>query len=155
MLNIGSWADKWNICDEALDELYRFLWSFPTATKNGLNEAGVQSLVKLEASVKKCRLWRNNSGALPTPGGFMRFGLGNESEAINKQFKSSDLIGIRPVKITEEHLGKTIGQFLCREVKAGDWKYSATPREIAQKNFIDLINLMGGDAAFANGEGTI
>jgi len=95
-------------------------------------------------------------GAMASPNGsFVRFGLANDSQAVNAVFKSSDLIGIRPVLITQEFVGKTIGQFVAREVKKHDWVYKNTPREKAQKSFIDLINNLGGDAAFATGEGTL
>ena len=157
MLNIGEWAEKWGISPEAIEELQRFLWATPLPLpRNGLSEAGVQSMIKLEASFKGCRLWRNNVGAFQAPDGAMiRFGLANESKSMNEQIKSADLIGIRPIKITQAHVGKVIGQFLSREAKAADWKYTATQREQAQLAWINLITLLGGDACFANREGTI
>lgn len=120
------------------------------------SESAIQSLLRLEASQKGCRLWRNNVGALYTKeGNFIRYGLANESSAINKVIKSADLIGIRPIKITPDMIGKTIGQFLSREIKKPNWKYTGNSREQAQLAWINLINSLGGDACFATGEGTI
>lgn len=121
-----------------------------------MNETSLINVIKLEASRKSARLWRNNVGATYTPeGSFIRYGLANESKAINKILKSSDLIGIKTVVITPDMVGKTIGQFLAREVKPTGWKFSGTEREVAQQNFINLINSLSGNAAFATEEGTL
>jgi hypothetical protein len=121
-----------------------------------MSERNIQDKIRLEASAKGVRLWRNNVGAVKYPdGSFVRFGLANDSASINAVFKSSDLIGIRPVVITQEMVGTTIGQFVAREVKPDWWVYKNTNHEQAQKSFIDLINSLGGDAAFCNREGTL
>lgn len=60
---------------------------------------------------------------------------------------SSDLIGIRPIRITEEHVGKVIGQFVAIETKAPGMKSKATE---AQKTFLALIERFGGLAALAD-----
>jgi len=85
----------------------------------------------------------------------VRFGLGNESSALNARFKSSDLIGWRPVLITPDMVGKIIAQFMARECKYEGWTYHGSEREKAQKAFIDLVVAEGGDACFATGTGTI
>ncbi len=121
-----------------------------------LSEAEVLNIVKLEAAKKNIHLWRNNVGAVHTDDGrFLRYGLANESFATNKIIKSGDLIGIRPVLITPDLIGVTIGQFVSRETKNSAWKYSATEREKAQLAWAVLINKLGGDAAFATGEGSL
>lgn len=118
-----------------------------------MSESDIQARVRLEASKKGIRLWRNNVGVLRNEdGGYVRYGLANDSALINAVFKSSDLIGIRPVTITQDHVGTTIGQFIAREVKSKDWKYLGTQREKAQKAFIDFINRLGGDADFTTGD---
>lgn len=121
-----------------------------------ISESGVLSDIRLEASQLGCRLWRNNVGATYTQSGqFMRFGLANDSAALNRAIKSADLIGIKPVLITQAHLGTVIGQFLSREVKHPGWKYAGTERERAQLAWAELINSLGGDACFAVGRGTL
>lgn len=122
-----------------------------------MKEHDIQRLIQLEASARGARLWRNNVGATYTSDGrFLRFGLANESEQMNKIIKSSDLIGIKPIIITQEMVGKKIGQFICREVKKEDWKFNGkNERDIAQWNWIELIKNLGGDAEFTNRVGSI
>lgn len=142
-----EWAKKWNIPIEAIQE-YRALVGIdvPVATDpSAKTEAGATKLIRLEAAHKGVHLWRNNVGAtMDENGNFIRYGLANDTAAMNRKIKSSDLIGIRPD-----------GRFICREVKKPGWRYTGTAREKAQLKFIELINSMGGDAAFATGEGTI
>lgn len=155
----ADWVARWNIPPGAIAELQtRVLGldgSQPGATA-GTSEAAVQNLVRLEAIRKGGRLWRNNVGAGYTEdGSFLRWGLANDSAQVNMVVKSADLIGLRPVKIEARHVGQVIGQFVSREVKSGGWKYSGTPREVAQLNWATLVNTLGGDAAFATAEGTL
>ena len=120
------------------------------------SEARVQSEIRLEAVRAGVRLFRNNSGAFKDDTGrLVRYGLGNESAALNAALKSSDLIGLRPRLITLADVGTTIAQFLARECKHPNWKYHGSDAEIAQKAFIDLVTTEGGDAAFATEVGTL
>jgi len=97
-------------------------------------------------------LWRNNVGVFVDERGIpIRFGLANESKQMNQNIKSSDLIGIQPVLITQEMVGTIIGQFVAREVKTDGWEYTGTPREQAQLRFIELVISKGGDACFTTG----
>jgi hypothetical protein len=121
-----------------------------------MREAGILSEVRLEASEKGCRLWRNNVGATYTDKGhFIRYGLANDSAQLNAVLKSADLIGIRPIVITPAHVGKIIGQFVSREIKQSNWRYTGTDREKAQLSWAELIISLGGDACFATGKGTL
>jgi hypothetical protein len=121
-----------------------------------MSESGIQAKVLLRASQEGMRLWRNNVGALQdATGRYVRYGLANDTPKLNKVFKSSDLIGLRTVTITQDMVGKAIGQFVALEVKKEGWTYKGTDHEKAQKAFIDFINGMGGYAAFCNGEGEI
>lgn len=121
-----------------------------------MSEAAVGVQVRLEASRLGIRLWRNNVGAgYMQDGSFIRWGLCNDSAAVNAKIKSADLIGIRPVLITPEMVGRTIGQFVSREVKAADWRWRGTDRERAQLAWAELVNSLGGDAAFTTGPGSL
>ena len=154
---MDEWARKWNIQPAALADLRNWLGLIHDGRITaGLSEAAVQSLIRLEATRKGARLWRNNVGATVTPeGSFIRYGLANESSAVNARVKSADLIGIRPVLITQDHVGCTIGQFTSREVKAANWRYTGNDREQAQLRWAELILSLGGNACFATGEGTL
>jgi hypothetical protein len=101
-------------------------------------------------------LWRNNVGALQTPAGaWVRFGLANDSPALNKRLKSADLIGVRRVLIGPQHIGHTIGQFVSREAKHATWRPGEDPaRETAQFAWAALVNSWGGDARIVTGPGS-
>lgn len=157
MNQLYDWAIRHQVPMAALQELQRMFGVFgaegqPVAREDGLSEAAVQNNVRLEASRVGCRLWRNNVGGNDKG---LRWGLANDSAAVNKVLASSDLIGIRPVLITPAHVGRTVGQFLAREVKEQGWNYTGTEREVAQFNFIKLVTSLGGDACFANKEGSL
>ena len=119
-----------------------------------MNEATVQAKVRLMASQRGWILWRNNVGVLLDSRGIpVRFGLANDSKIVNKNYKSADLIGIKPIRITQDMVGTTIGQFISRECKHPLWKFNPNDEhELAQARWIELINLMGGDASFSVGE---
>lgn len=154
-----QWAHDFGIPLHALQNLQQRmgLLSLPPLPQlQGKDEAYIQTLLRLEASQKGVRLFRNNVGALKDVAGrLVRYGLANDSAKVNETIKSGDLIGIRPVVITPQHVGHILGQFVSREVKAPGWQFSGTPRELAQQNWANLINSLGGDACFANSSGTI
>ena len=151
---LSTWAAKWGVSHAAVVELQRemgLVSTDPEAT-DGSSEAAVMNRVRLEESARGGRLFRNNVGAgILQDGSFVRWGLANESKQMNERIKSSDLIGIRPVLISPTHVGQTFGLFIAREVKAGNWRFTGTAREVAQRRFLDLITSLGGDAAFATG----
>lgn len=156
---LTEWAIRWGVPPQAIAELQTQCLGLDGTLPHpgqGKSEAAVQANVRLEAARKGCRLWRNNVGAgYSEDGSFMRWGLANDSAKVNKVLKSADLIGIRPRVIQPGDVGKLIGQFLSREIKAEGWSYTGTPREVAQLNWCNLINSLGGDASFATSEGSI
>lgn len=120
------------------------------------SETELQQQIRLHLARQGSPVLRNNSGASKDMNGrLIRFGLGNDSAKINKNFKSADLIGIRPVMITPEMVGKVMGQFLAVEVKHPGWKFPKPTNKAefarcnAQKNFLDWVNRHGGYGVFA------
>lgn len=120
------------------------------ASVSAKSEASVQAEVRIAASAKGWRLFRNNVGVLRDERGIpVRFGLANDSKQLNAIVKSADLLGVRPVLITQEMVGTIIGQFVSVEVKAAGWKPSKSNKhEQAQRNWADMIHAMGGHAVF-------
>ena len=159
-MNLNAWALRHNIPNSALEDL-RAEFGLVNDTPIGSplevkSEAAIQNLVRLEASAKGLRVWRNNVGVLMDERGIpVRYGLANDSKQMNTHIKSSDLIGIRPVLITQEMVGSTIGQFVAREVKAGSWRYTGSARELAQLRYLELVVSLGGDGQFCNAEGSL
>ena len=118
-------------------------------------EAHASQEVRNRASDWKARLFRNNSGVLMNDVGVpVRFGLGNESQKMNKQFKTGDFVGWFPVTITPDMVGKEIAVFANIEAKALGFKiksvYPINSREFAQNKFNELVRKNNGIAGFAS-----
>ena len=157
---LEEWAARHGIGPVALVDLKAAVLGLDlpgSAPLSGMSEAAVSSRVRLEAVQAGVRLWRNNVGALLDKRGVpVRFGLANESKEQNARIKSGDLIGIRPIRVTPAHVGLVIGQFVSREIKAGDWKFNPNDaHEAAQLAWATLVRSLGGDACFANRGGTL
>jgi hypothetical protein len=118
-------------------------------------ESVVAKHVRLEhATHYQGYLWRNQSGAFvePETGRMIRFGLANDSAQLNKKIKSSDYIGITPVTITPDMVGRTVGVFTAIETKDSEWRrIPSDARATAQAAFMDLVTGVGGIAGFATG----
>lgn len=155
MMTLHEWAARWRLPQQALDELAAC--SIHQGQSSEMSESGVQSRVRLEAAKAGVYLWRNNVGAgkLAEGGRFIRFGLANDSAALNKAVKSADLIGGRPIVITQAMVGHRVLQFWSREIKRADWHYTGTMEECAQLQWATLINGLGGNAKIVNGAGSI
>lgn len=154
MTTIDDWARYYGISQQAVTNLRQILSHVDYCEPGvaGKSEASAQRSVRLDAATKGVLMFRNNVGATKTEGGgFIRYGLANDTATLNAACKSSDLIGIKPVLITPAHVGTTIGQFCAREVKKPSWKYTGTEREKAQLKFIEIITAKGGDAKFTIG----
>ena len=161
---LRMWGTRNGVSRAALAELEGLLGiagraalSDPEAAGEPGSESRQQSLIRLEAAKKDIILWRNNVGAFKTDeGGYVRYGLANDSQAMNERIKSSDLIGIRRKVVTPEMLGSVVGVFVARECKKEGWTLRASDKHAgAQQTFINLVNAYGGDAAFATGEGSL
>lgn len=153
-MTLHQWAVRWRIPPAALADLQQLMGVAEPAIPSvpGVSEAAAQQLIRLDESRKGNRLWRNNNGAtLDETGRMIRFGLANDSAALSKQIKSSDLIGITPHCVTAADIGRLIGVFTSIEVKRSNWVYKGTPREVAQLAWISLILSMGGIARFDTG----
>lgn len=147
-MNIHDWAIRHSISSQAMSELLTMPLPWSSSTQG--TEAAIQQDIRLAASRIGADLWRNNNGAAQLNGGrHIRFGLGNDSPRINKEFKSSDLIGITPVMVTQRHVGRILGVFTAVEVKHGGWSWSGSERELAQWKYLQLVNSKGGFATFA------
>lgn len=157
---LHNWSIRHHVSLQALQELHVLMTStvplLHPATIQNTSENEVQAHVRVAASLGGDVLWRNNVGVLPDARGVpVRFGLCNDSKAVNDRCKSADLIGIKRVTVTPAHVGSTLGVFYAREVKRAGWRYTGTPREVAQLRFIEAVVAMGGDAGFACGEGDL
>lgn len=116
------------------------------------SEAVIQTNTRLLAAYNGLECWRNNVGACEdATGRLIRYGLGNDSVQLNREIKSSDLIGITPVLITPAHIGQTLGVFTAFECKNSDWHYSASDkRAVAQLRFHEIVRKAGGFAGFVS-----
>lgn len=108
-----------------------------------MSETDSTKLIRLKYSQDpNVVLWRNNVGVLiDKTGRPVRYGLANESKAMNNRYKSADLIGIRRVTITPDMVGSVVGVFMSVEVKT--LTGSVKP---AQQSWADLIASYGGIA---------
>lgn len=102
----------------------------------------------------KCVLFRNNVGAFKDKGGqWVRYGIANESAAMNKHTKSSDRIGWTPVVITQEMVGKEIAVFTAIEMKKEGYKPSGKAQVEhyeAQQKFCNSVSRAFGIAGIAD-----
>lgn len=152
-MSIEAWAQRWGVPPQALAELGAYLTADapklapPRAVPR--SEADIVALARLNGSRAGMRLWRNNNGATyDGQGRFIRYGLANESERLNKALKSPDLVGWRTVVIDVAHVGRPMAQFVGIECKAPGWRYRGDGREVAQQKFLTLIETAGGHARF-------
>ena len=152
---ITEWAAKWGVSPEALADLRSQLLGdqFEPKVMSGRSESAVQSTVRLNARKRGVILWRNNVGvAQDQAGNPIRFGLCNESQKVNKNTKSSDLIGITPIEIHPRHVGTTFGVFTAVECKHGSWnpRKKLDSHELAQLKYLEIVRANGGIGFFAN-----
>lgn len=149
-MNINEWAIKHRVPRAALAELLAMFNLDPPPTpidEPSLigSEAAVLACVRLEASRKGWRLFRNNLGAGKLENGsFVRWGLCNDSAKLNESIKSSDLVGW-----TDD------GRFVGVECKEPGWRYTGNDHEAAQRKWLELIVAAGGVGKFVSGPGQL
>lgn len=131
--------------------------AMPTVEPSGKpgSESRQQGLVRLDAAKNGVWLTRNNVGALLDERNVpVRYGLANESKEQNKAVKSADLIGMWPLLIGPQHVGKVIGQFVSIEMKHEGWTFNPKDtHEAGQLNWCNFVIAKGGFACFATGPG--
>lgn len=153
---IQEWAIQHGISALAYHELVNILKapSIPlTLSKvTPQSEAAVQQKTMLSWSQMGGVLWRNNVGVAEGPNGRpVRYGLANLSKRMNEQVKSSDLIGITPVRIIPEMIGRTVGIFTAPECKHGSWHWGEDKhREVPQNSYHEIVRSLGGIAGFVS-----
>lgn len=119
------------------------------------SEGEVQNECRLLAPYLGLHLFRNNVGQLPDENGRpVRYGLANDSKALNREVKSGDLIGWELVTITPGMVGKTLPVFASVETKPEGW---TPPRPTNKKEYaryeaqlvwLNLVLAAGGRAQF-------
>lgn len=153
MTDLRTWALRHGISDHALADLAALLGQAAgIGQEANASESRAQSEIRLAAPSLGMRLFRNNVGVLKNEDGRpVRYGLANDSAALNKRLKSSDLIGWRRLAIGPEHVGATVAQFVAIECKAPGWRYRGDDHEEAQQRFLALAAVDGAYARFATG----
>lgn len=158
MNDYGEWARRHPAAAAELAQLIGGMpWAIGAENK-GKSEGWAQQQVRIKAAHAGAYSWRNNVGSTPAkcpdcgakhpP---VRFGLANDSTALNEKMKSSDLILAIPRLISPEMVGTTIAQFGSIECKRPGWKYSGKGREAGQSAWLALVQSMGGYATFSTG----
>lgn len=107
-------------------------------------EAPLLSAFATRASILGSRLFRNHVGHhLLANGRRITSGLAPGS---------ADLIGLTPVVITPDMVGKTVAMFLSVEAKRPGWKEPKTPNKTrrGQIAWQAMINSLGGNAGTAS-----
>lgn len=159
MFDLISWAIKHRVSMAALDELQRAFGHMPelgSGANYGDSESKVQAQVRMGAQPHGFQLFRNNVGAMKDERGIpVRYGLANDTAALNKVVKSSDLIGWKSEQwLHPETFQPTkIARFVALECKRADWPgYNPEDKhERAQQRFLELVVSSGGIGQFTTG----
>jgi hypothetical protein len=157
MTSYDEWAARWPeaaadlaaITNTALDQ---------GRTPDGASESRATQEVRLSVAAQGAKSFRNNVGATPAKCKHcgerarpVRYGLANDSPAMNQAIKSADLILAIPRTIRPQDVGSTIAQFGSVEVKPPGWTFTGKGREASQMAWANLINSLGGYGVFSTG----
>lgn len=115
-------------------------------------ETTIQQKIQVYASKLGWRLFRNNCGLAwtgkPIPGGQGTIVLQNARRIrFGLAVGSSDLIGWRSIKVTQDMVGKRMAQFVAVEVKTESGKPTRD-----QETFLAVVWAAGGHAQIARSE---
>ena len=149
-MTLEEWAVRWALPPQAIAELQEATAATHTPYSDR-SEAAVAADCRLALGRYGVVTMRNNVGVLEDRNGRpVRYGLCNETPAMNKVLKSADDICILPYTVTPQDIGRKLGIFLGVEHKKANWVYSGDGREAAQSNFQRMVNAAGGVGLFAN-----
>lgn len=110
---------------------------------NDRTETAIQNAIRLVLSKLGLRLFRNNIGLATFPDGSkVEYGLGPGT---------SDLIGWRPVVVTQDMVGRRLAVFAAVEVKKPGHKTSKKRLE-EQINFLEQVVKAGGIGVMCDDE---
>ena len=112
-------------------------------SKNLWPEAESMARIRLAAAEHNTPLFRINSGAFRNPSGRL-VQVGGPHWP--------DYFGIYPKVITADDVGKTLGQFIAIEAKAGGFTHPRNARERNQEAFLTRLQEYGALAQFSTGE---
>lgn len=159
MNSYEEWAARFPGAAAALAQTLNAVQSAPVDGGGGKSEGWAQQQVRLKAAHAGWLTWRNNVGATPSkcpdcnaPQRVVRYGVANDSAKLNAKVKSADLLGIRPLLITPELLGHTVGQFVSIEVKKPGHRFTGKGREAPQAAWASIVTRAHGFATFSTGE---
>lgn len=154
-MTFEEWAEKWKLPPEAISELNQLSSAF-SQPESDVSENAVASECRVLLGKLDIISMRNNVGVLEDRNGRpVRYGLCNESPAMNKVLKASDDILIIPHIVRPEDVGRKFGIFGAAEYKRKDWKFTGKGREVAQSNFHRMVQAKGGIGFFANNPAVI
>lgn len=145
-----EWATRWALPQQAIDEL-RAITAATSVRDSDHSEEAVTAEARLEMGRRGIITMRNNVGVLEDKYGRpVRYGLCNETPAMNKAVKSSDDILIIPYLVQPKDVGRKIGIFGAAEYKKRNWTYTGNGREEAQNQFHRMVRAAGGIGFFVN-----
>lgn len=107
----------------------------------GAKETAVSKDAQCELGRHGGRVFRNNRGLFYTLSG-------EKTKAGLETAGASDLIGLTPMVITQEMVGKTVAVFTAIECKEPGWSRPASKTEQDQLGFINFVRKFGGIAFF-------
>lgn len=156
---LSDWARRHAVGPQAMFELYELMGFTPEVPEvcKGKDESYVQSFLRLQGPPLGYNLARNNRGALPNEKGVpIRFGLWNDTAALDKVCKSGDLIGYQSGWFRDYETAEPVkvAVFSMVECKRATWRgfNPDDPREAAQQRCISMVLTAGGIATFSTGE---